>query len=248
MVNRWLFFCQVLTVLSCSVPPKVFEEISCSNEEVIPNDNLRNIFKPCRTFIYRAQYWDLDRNLISDELIRVDVPGTAWEYQPESQDEIVIQYQYDPEDIDSLEKYSLNPVLNHWTSKTTTGIIETADRVWIHPFRSNQYNFTEVAPFPEVDFPLEVGKIWSGNLSILDGWGVWEHSTLNHVYEVVGYESFDTPLGPLEAWHIYSHTSATFGSSSHDFWFHEKYGFVKMVVQNYRNQLLQFELIEVFES
>lgn len=241
LTTLWLLF-------SCTAEQPNFKAVTCEENAQIDNPNLRRIFKPCRSFLYRAQYWDAERNLLSDELIRVDVPGRAWEYQPESQDEIVIQYQYRPEEVEKLETYSLNPELTFWTTETTTGIIETADRVWMHPFRSNQYTFTEVAPFPEVHLPLSPGQRWSGNLHIHDGWGVWENSVLHDEYEVVNYDTLDSPLGQLNTWHIFSYTTAEFGTSTQDIWFHEDYGFVKMLVENYRNQLLQFELIEVEES
>lgn len=168
--------------------------------------------------------------------------GNGWEHQPELQDEIVIQYAYDSYKIDFINQYSINPELQHWTKETNTGIIETASQTWMHPFRSNQYAFTEVAPFPSVKFPLEQGKIWSSNLNIYDGWGVWANSTLNNTYEVIGYETITTEFAKLEAWHISSVTVAEFGISTHNFWYNEEFGFVKMIIKNYKGQLLQFEL------
>ncbi|MEM9340895.1 MAG: hypothetical protein AAGA66_19325, partial [Bacteroidota bacterium] len=169
----------------------------------------------------------------------------AWGEQPDLQDELFIQYQYDSTKIDEINKYSINPKLQYWTNQTNTGIIETSSETWMHPFRSNQYLFTEVAPFPWVKFPLKQGKTWSSSLSIHDGWGVWANSTLKNTYEIVGYETVVTEYGELEAWHISSLASAEFGNSTHDFWYNMELGFVKMIIKNYAGQLLQFELTEV---
>ncbi|MDW3196109.1 MAG: hypothetical protein R8G66_27300 [Cytophagales bacterium] len=246
MKINWIFLMSMM-LLSCQDEKATFEEVPCVETPDIPNSNRRLIFKPCRTFIYKARYWDHEYNLLSDELIQVDVSGRGWEYQPDRQDEIVIQYQYETEDIGRLQSYSLNPDLSYWTKKTTTGIIENEDRFWIHPFRSNQYDFTEVAPFPEVTFPLSIGKIWGGSLNIGEGWGVWGHSTVNHRYEVLAHEHVEIPFGVMTAWEVSSIATAPYGTSFHNFWFHEDYGFVKMTVNNYANQTLQFQLIEVID-
>lgn len=234
----------LLFAISCRQTTS-FEEVACDPNGQFENANVRHIFKPCREFIYSAKYWDPEYNQISNELIRVVVTGKAWDYQPESQDEISIQYAYDTTKVDFYQEYSLNPEIAHWTTSTTTGIIENTNQVWMHPFRDNQYLFTEVAPFPSVNLPLEEGKTWSNAISIYEGWGVWADSQLENSYEVVAYELVELEMGNLDAWHIYGIGIATFGTSTHNFWFHPDYGFVKMIVKNYAGQILKFELVEV---
>lgn len=221
--------------------------IECVASPEIENNNLRHIFKPCRTFIYEAKYWDESFDLISDEKIRVEVPGRGWYVQPESQDEIVIKYEHDPADIDRLQAYSLNAAYEDWTSADTTGIIETERQVWMHPFRSNQYTFTEIAPFPQVELPLSVGMKWAGGLNI-GGWGLWNNSQVQYTFEVLSYGSINTALETLDAWHIYSIGTSPYGTSTQDFWFHEQYGFIKIIVKNPKNHLLQFEMVEVIDN
>ena len=234
-------------LISCNKQTASFKNVECSPSDSIPNSNLRKVFKPCKEFIYTAKYWDAEYNLITQEQVWLMATGHGWEYQPDSQDEILIQYQYDSAKIKEISQHSINPDIQHWTTQESTGIIETRARTWMHPFRSNQYGFTEVAPFPSVRFPLEQGKTWTSDLNIYEGWGVWANSTLNNTYEVVGYETIDTEFGELEAWHVSSLTIAEFGTSTHNFWYHMELGFVKMIIKNYAGQLLQFELAEVKE-
>ncbi len=234
----------IFLLQGCDKRTTSFEKIDCSPLDSIPNSNLRTIFKPCREYIYSAKFWDKEYSLLSQENISVMATGKGWEFQPESQDEIIIQYAHDPSKIESLKQYSINPEIQHWTTRENTGIIETSIRTWMHPFRSNQYSFTEVAPFPSVQHPLYLGKTWSSKLNIYDGWGVWANTTLNNTYEVIDYETVKIALGELEAWHISSVTSAEFGISTHNFWYNEELGFIKMVIKNYEGQLLQFELTE----
>ncbi len=174
--------------------------------------------------------------------------GNSWEYSDQQQ-ELLIAYEFDSTDVDRINGYAVNKSLDRlfWQKQEATGIIENESSIWMHPFRSNQYNFTEVAPFPSVRLPLEIGKTWSSTLSIYEGWGDWENSTLTNTYEIVGFEELQTPYGQLESWHVSSITEATFGNSTHNFWFHPELGFIKMVIHNYAGQTLEIELIEVNE-
>ncbi|SMD32101.1 hypothetical protein SAMN04488029_0441 [Reichenbachiella faecimaris] len=240
--------CALLFIaLGCS-ENKNFENIPCSPSDRSENDNLKQIFKPCRKYIYQAKYWDENYNLISDENISMMATGIDWEHQPESQDQIVIQYGFNKDLIDKIDKYNINSQLKQsWKHKTTTGIIENGNTTWMHPFRQNQYIFTEIAPFPSVNFPLETGKTWESNLNIYEGWGDWSDTEIKNQYEVIGKDSVQLSIGSLEAWHVSSIGYAQFGNSYHDFWYNNNYGFVKMIIKNYKNQLLKFELIEVIE-
>ena len=238
----------VITIIGggCTSTKDDFTKAPCVNppEQSV---NLRKIFKPCREFIYRARYWDKNYNLISDEKIWMMATGKAWAYN-ESQDEIAISYSPDETQIESIKAKTINPEFDQpWREGEVTGIIENENEVWMHPFRSNQYIFTEVAAFPLVRLPLEKGTQWTSNLNIYEGWGGWSDTSLSNTYFVLGQESIDPGTGPLNTWHLQAITSAPFGNSTHDYWFNEDYGFVKMTVKNYAGQLLTLELVEVTE-
>lgn len=121
--------------------------------------------------------------------------GNRWEWQPEKQDEVAIQFEFSEEDIPEIKKHYINKKFagdGHFTSQETTGIIENVQEVWMHPFRSNQFNFTEVAAFPAVKFPLEAGKTWASDLQIGEGWGDWENTTAYSSYKVVNKTKLKT--------------------------------------------------------
>ncbi|MEO0337983.1 MAG: hypothetical protein AAF242_02100 [Bacteroidota bacterium] len=208
----------------------------------------RTVFKPCRSYTYQADYYDSEDELITSSRIRMTANGQRWRFQPESQDEIVIQYEYTDQDFKTALKYKLNKSMPSlvWQREVTTGVIENVGTVWMHPFRSNQYLFTEVAPFPEVQFPLEIGKAWSSQLNIQQGWGDWENTTGNNSYKITGQETIETKYGQIkDCWKIESTASYPFGESDFDYWFSEELGFVKMAYQNYGDQSLQIELVEI---
>ena len=172
--------------------------------------------------------------------------GKPWGPDEENQKEIMIQYEYDENLTDSLEKYNLNPEFDGRTNMEVTGIVEDSVRIWMHPFRQNQYNFMEVAPFPEVLIPIKVGEKWGRVLNI-GSWGVWSDHSVAFEYEVIGYEQIQIGYGSIEAWRISSYSIADFGNSTHNFWFHPKLGFVKMVVHNYAGQTLEIALAETID-
>jgi len=211
----------------------------------------RDVFKPCREMIYRAIWSSKSGEVITNSRIKMMATGTRWDMQPEKQDEIVIQIEYSEYDIAQTEKYQLNKqILNRrWMDKGIEGVIENVDKIWMHPFRFNQFNFTEVAPFPEVELPLEVGKKWTGSLRIMEGWGDWENTSGHSKYEVISNEDINTKLGHIpNCWRIQSSSRYEFGNSEFKYWFNENLGFVKQEYKNYGGQTLSIELEEVNEK
>ena len=169
VIIRLLFLIQVFVLNSCRENSGYsFVQLACEEVVSSTNSNLRRVFKPCREYVFSAKYWDKNYNLISDEYIWMMATGRAWDYAPESQDELAIQYRFDETKRDFIGQYNLNPEFEHlWRVGEVTGIIENEDKTWMHPFRSNQYLFTEVASFPNVRLPLEVGNTWTSNLNYL---------------------------------------------------------------------------------
>ena len=166
------------------------------------------------------------------------------------QDELIVQYEYSKKDEKKAAKHQLNKKLpkHEWINNTKTGIIENVEKIWMHPFRSNQFAFTEVAPFPEIEYPLKVGKTWTGQLRLQEGWGDWENTSGNFSYEIVEQGAVETLYGNIDnCWKVKSLSYYPFGQSHFDYWFNEKLGFVKMNYRNYGGQYLEIELEEVNE-
>ena len=265
-------------MISCTRKPKqdfVFEKIECSPSEMPEYDGevvtlldnqtgkplrdtlvervvkTRTIFKPCREYIYLATYKDSLNRLISSSKVWMMATGTRWEGQKAKQDEIIVQYEFDDTQLQQIKKYFVNRLLldNPWQVKQKEGIVENVKGVWMHPFRSNQYNFTEVAPFPEVKFPLQIGKTWTSQLSIGPGWGDWSTTSIHNEYKVIELTEIKTPYKEFKkCWKVYATSSANFGESIHEFWFDEAYGFIKMHYTNYQAQTLTFELLDVIDK
>lgn len=71
---------------------------------------------------------------------------------------------------------------------STTGILRTADRVWLHPPRFGPLAELEAFPFPDARFPFEVGKQWKGEIEVVSGFEGLDGKTVESHYEVTKKE------------------------------------------------------------
>lgn len=239
-----------ILLLSCTEKTTTFEKIACVSDTTVANLGNERIYKPCRQFVFRAKYWDKEFNLISNQRIWMMATGKSWA-NDEGQTELAIQYEYEDSEVERIKAFSINKQLmdRDWMRQETTGFIETSTGLWLHPFRANQYLFTEIAPFPMLSYSqLEIGKEWLGGITINDGWGDWSNTKVEQKYQVTEVVSLETEIGLIDdCYHISSVSIAKFGNSSFDYWFNRKYGFVKMLYRNHEGQILQIELMEVVE-
>ncbi len=208
-------------------------------------------FRPCRTLRYQAIYKTAQGALISDEIIEITPNGQRTDFAPQMQHEIVIKYfhqNYSQEEKQKIASYNLNASLPiKWESEVAEGIIENEKKVWMHPLRHNQYIFTEVAPFPDVNLPLEKGKKWQSTLNIFpNAWGDWGGTILKDSYKVQAQESRTFAFGELSGcWRIKATSKSKLGKSQLLYWYHPEYGFVEKQYTNYQKETLHIKLIEI---
>jgi hypothetical protein len=59
-------------------------------------------------------------------------------------------------------------------SESTTGYFEDFNRIWLHPPRTDIFKWmTQLAPYPEVKNPMEIGDTIRGSINMLGNWGAW---------------------------------------------------------------------------
>ncbi len=222
-----------------------FPDVNCGPQGNSMSTNI--VFKPCRTFTYSAKYWDEGYNLISTSLVRMTITGNEAPTGRENEWEAIVQYQFDPETIPQIDKYNLNNDFKGraWITETVTTVKEDGYDTWITPFRDNQFAFTQVAPYPSVNLPLTTDKQWTSNLLIYGTWGDWDNQQLISNYLSLDEEQIVLPFQTITTRHVTSYVDTDFGRSTHDFWYNNEFGFVKMQYKNYQGQLLIFELQSV---
>ncbi len=208
---------------------------------------IRKIFRKGVTYRYHAVYTDQDGKVLTDNYVEIIPTGERWEMQPELQDVASLNFSFTREEMSFCVNNAVNKTYDmagRWTDSTMEGVIENDREVWMHPIRHNQYIFTEVAPFPEVKLPLEVGKTWKGGIGGLGGWGDWDGMDIMSSYEVIKHEDTVLPFGKLKCWVIEASSSFDLGESTLTLLFNEDYGFVKMDYTNYVGQRLVFEMVQ----
>lgn len=211
-----------------------------------------NVFDSLKHYTYDAIFTSKD-GLVINEKITLNSTGKPWKYQS-TQFECNITYFPN----DSLLKFIPDPTnkTKKWKSVTShvnhqTGFIENSRQVWMHPFRANQYIYTEVAPFPEIFFDSIGNPImtWKGGLFILNGWGKFK-GKLKTSYNLKGKTAFEFNGEILtECWQIEAKGShSKLGESSINYIFSKKYGFIKMNYVMYDGTLIDFKLINVIQK
>lgn len=116
--------------------------------------------------------------------------------------------------------------------KSITGLRENEALVWVHPAREGMpFVYTEAAPFPKIEYPLEKGKEWKSELGLVKGESYeaigLAGAPIKYEYRIEGKETIKTEFRELKGcWKVMSKGESKIGTSTHEFFFHEKYGFV----------------------
>lgn len=214
-----------------------------SSERKIPK--VRTIFKEGKIYQYKATYSSSDNKILSNTFINLKTTGQRWDQQPEIQDLIHYEFPNYKADSITLSNHNINKEIQYWADSDATGIVENFERVWMHPIRINQYKFTEVAPFPQVYFPMKKGNKWDDKVTINENWGEWDGQTVTSKYKITDRSTFQLNNLDINCWVIKSVSKCASGKSKLTTYFNEEYGFVKMEYQNYEKEKLVFELINM---
>lgn len=119
-----------------------------------------------------------------------------------------------------------------------TGLVEDSTAIALNPPRNSGFALLQFSPYPEVEFPLSVGKTWNSSQTIPVEWA--ELAKLEFENPVNVYTTFtvqdqiklETPLGALQVWVIEAEGENRFRNTKTTLYFNEAMGFVKMEFEN----------------
>lgn len=122
-------------------------------------------------------------------------------------------------------------------SESTTGFIETKERIWLHPPRTAQFKFiTQLAPYPEVQLPINIGDSITGNINMLGNWGDWSGKS-SEFYLYVEKDSSLVLNGKLDNIYILKGCGSIQSDiSCVKYLFSFTYGFIYAVYKNNKGQ------------
>ena len=177
--------------------------------------------------------------------------GTGWGNEAATlQSQVIYEYQYTTQDsIEHIEELNKIVTSEFWIKRDTTGVIENKNKIWMHPFRNNEFFKTELAPFPKVVFPIsnETMEEADSKIIIMNNWGTYTDSETENEYTFLG-EEVKSYVG-MDELRCYKFKAQSFnnfhGISEIEYFFHEDLGFVEMNYKTYDNDLIYFVLEKI---
>lgn len=129
------------------------------------------------------------------------------------------------------------------TSKTT--VVENEHRLWLHPPREYEMTFTELAPFPEVHYPLKEEKKWNTKLKI-EKHAQWAGLTVSNFYEIVSKIDSLKVNGKIykPIWKISGIGKSDVGVFKVNYFFNPSSGFVRWCYEKPTHEKVTIELIK----
>lgn len=217
------------------------------------NEETKKIFSAKKSYNYEAIFTDKNGIIVSKELINLLPLEEPWKWD-KNQTSFKVKYNYTPKDSIAFLSY-INPISKNpkkpkpyiWYKSIITGAVENDSTVWMHPFRDNQYEHTEIAPFPEIKKSLlKIEYGWKNALNIMIGGGNFKGKVIS-TYTVIKKE--DKAYGNLnlkDCWLIHAvGEHDKLGKSYLDFYYHPEYGFVEMNYKFYDGVKISFILKDV---
>ncbi len=194
------------------------------------------------TMTYRAIYLNSKNDTLSNELIVQSYEGKMWQLD---KNQFSLKRKYDFSKTDTTKFTAISGRHIKWDSIDITGAGEDNNSVWFHPFRDNQYELTEIAPFPSVDKPKFVGKTWDSNKIIGSGWGAFEGNT-KAIYRIVEHKKIVFATKKDLCWFIESEEKhPKLGINKHYFIFNDDYGFIEMKYLFFNGDKMHFKVVTI---
>lgn len=224
--------------------------IALISTSVYSQQHKRELYDSLKVYTYNALFINEVGDTLSNETILFKPQGKIWKID-EQQDVVKTIYSTN----DSVLAQFKNPkdkkkehTKIRKTIESTSGLIETDSLIWLHPFRGNQYAYTEVAPFPEVKISkLQVGTSWDGGvLAILLGWGGLK-GKVTHNYQVLANSKIKwNNKELLDCWEIKgTGLHDKLGESTVNFVYQKEVGFLTMDYHFYNGYRIVFSLVEI---
>lgn len=215
--------------------------------------NLR-IFKEGRHMVYTAIRINVEGDTLANTTITMKPDGTGAHGNEAAtlQSQVIYEYAYSEQDsIDHIEEVIQTVSKRFWLKLDTTGIIENEEKVWMHPFRHNEFFKAEVAPFPVVLFPISKEKMeaYRTKTVIVKDWGLYSGSYTENEYEYLGKVTKSySDISELDCHRFKGTGYNNFnGLSKIDYYFNEDLGFVEMNYLTYDDDKIIFKLDMIVE-
>ncbi|MEO8086697.1 MAG: hypothetical protein ABI763_07755 [Bacteroidota bacterium] len=197
-----------------------------------------------REYKYIGLYIDSAGQNITTEKITLHPTGQEWEADSR---QTLMDFTLDSLSADwrKLPDIPINGIHNNWMSNYHEGVLQNSNKIWMHPIRQNQYRLTEIAPFPQIIFPIRQDTSWKDTLFIYPAMGTFE-GTVESTYTISADETRDYEFGKLNCWKITAiGIHDKLGINSVIYYFNDEFGFTEMNYTFYNKQKIEFKLVSL---
>lgn len=219
--------------------------------ELIAHHKNLKVFKHRRNIVYSAIRINSNGDTIANSQITLIPDGTGWGDEAASSQSQVI-YKYKCTLQDSIDHYNeVDSIVGRkfWNSIDTTGVVENSKKIWMHPFRNNEFFKTELAPFPEVNLPISDSKNHSfkNATHIMSNWGWYNNTETKCQHEYIRtVNKIYAATGAIQCYQFNSTGDNTrYGSSTLEYYFNEQFGFTEMNYLTYDGDIIEFKIVEI---
>ncbi len=138
-----------------------------------------------------------------------------------------------------------------------TGVLEDSTRIFLHQPRQYAFVITELNPFPEIRFPIYVGKEWKAMIGIpqntikqlkIDSLDKYEAIHRNFTYKVESKVNLKTKIGKFECYKIVASADGMIAQTNMIAYFNPKFGFMKIIYQNIDGSSITYTLDSVKDN
>lgn len=144
-----------------------------------------NYFEPDRPLKYRFTYLNFEYDTMAVGAIEITPTNKPWKYDV-NQKEVRYEYHFSKR-VDNYFRIGEHGLPINNKLSEVTGYREDDSSFWMHPFRTNIFYITEIAPFPY--FAKGTGVIKRKDvLYIGDGWGKFKGKSKSN-YEVFEFRT-----------------------------------------------------------
>jgi len=130
-----------------------------------------------------------------------------------------------------------------------TGVCENKTNVYLHPPRMSYMSFTQIAPHPDVTFPLRVGNTSEGELKIVKGWDSLDGKTIKNYCTVKALKDEKIQNNVYKDCYLIEGENTNYvdelGVYHVKFWFNKDFGFVKLEYHKPDSTIVAMELMNV---
>lgn len=196
-----------------------------------------------KTFSYNVELKDSLGNTLSNEVIKLKFTEDHWDVDSHQNTAF---YYYDKNSFIPKELgcgyYCFESKKNELLRDTIneTGYVNSDKSFWIHPLRSNQYRFTEIAPYPEVPKKKKERFEWNSSIEIDASWCELGGISISH-YTLLKNNAKKNGF-KCQYVKAYSEHSEQ-GRSSVEYYFNNKKGLVYLKYKLIKGYVLEIDMI-----